>query len=173
MPTMKCQYCEEEANVIYTKIVGDKSQKTYLCAKCADEQGVTDLDHFNVSNLLMNDEPFSPKREKSKMNASECPECGFTKDDLRKIGRLGCSTCYEIFGDELKHMLTNMHKGTEHKGKVPTGMLQAIEVKTKFKMLQNQLDQAIENEDYEKAGKLKIELAAFEKSLPVDVEGVR
>jgi protein arginine kinase activator len=171
--TMKCQYCEQLATVIYTKIVGDKSQKIHLCAECADEQGITNLDHFNLPDLLMNDEHSSSVVTSSKTNASECPECGFTRDDLRKIGRLGCSTCYEIFGNELKSMIHGMHKGTEHKGKVPQGMLQVMEVKTKLKSLQSQLEQAIENEDYEKAGKLKKELATYQKSIPVDAGGVK
>ena len=171
--TMKCQYCEQLATVTFTKIVGDKSQKTHLCAECADEQGITNLDHFNLTDIIMNDEQSSPVVGSSKTNASECPECGFTRDDLRKIGRLGCSSCYEVFGSELKNMISNMHKGTEHKGKVPRGMLQIMEAKTKLKTLQTQFDQAIETEDYEKAAKLKIELAAFQKSLPVDAGGVR
>ncbi len=70
-------------------------------------------------------------------------------------------------------MMGNMHKGTEHQGKVPGGMLQMIEVKEKLKDLQSQLDVAIENEDYENAGKLKLELKAFQKSLPLGKEGTK
>jgi protein arginine kinase activator len=168
---MKCQFCEQVASVIYTKIVGDKSQKTHLCSECADEKGITNLDHFNLSDILMDDEQFSDSQEKNTTDTSKCPECGFTLEDLRKVGRLGCSSCYDLFGGELKSMISNMHKGTQHKGKVPEGMLKVIEAKTKLKKLQSQLDKAIENEEYEKAGKLKEELEVFQKSLPVDVGG--
>lgn len=169
----KCQYCEQLATVIFTKIVGDKSHKTHLCAECADEQGITNLDHFNLSDEIMSDEQTSYAEAATRESASECPECGYTRDDLRKIGRLGCSACYEVFGADLKNMINKMHKGIEHKGKVPKGMLQKIETKTKLKSLQSQLDQAVQNEDYEKAAKLKLELTAFQKSLPLDAGGVR
>ena len=167
---MKCQLCEQEASVTYTKIVGDKSQKIHLCEQCADEKGVTNLDNFSLSDILMNDEQFSAIDEDVKHDQSACSECGFTLDDLRKIGRLGCSACYDQFGSELKSMISTMHKGALHKGKVPEGMLLAIEAKTKLKSLQSQLDKAIADEEYEKAGVLKEKLNAFQESMALDVE---
>lgn len=168
--TMKCQLCEQEASVTYTKVVGDKSQKIHLCADCADEKGITNLDNFNLSDILMSDGEFSPAGESAKANQGECIECGFTIEDLRKIGRLGCSACYDQFGSEVKSMVGNMHKGTKHKGKVPEGMLLVIEAKTKLKKLQSQLDEAIANEEYEKAGELKEALDEFQKTLPLEVQ---
>ncbi len=170
---MKCQFCEQEANVTYTKIVGDKSQKTHLCAECADEQGITNLDNFSLSGILMNDDQSSHAEENVAANLNECKECGFTLENLRKIGRLGCSSCYDVFGSEVKSMISNMHKGTVHTGKVPEGMLKVMEAKTKLKNLQGKLEKAIVNEDYEKAGKLKDELAKFQDSLAVEVGGTK
>jgi protein arginine kinase activator len=167
---MKCQFCEHKASVTYTKIVGDKSQKTHLCTQCADEKGITNLDNFNLSDILMSNDQFSPEEEGAVANLTECEECGFTLDDLRKIGRLGCSSCYDVFGSDLKDMIGNMHKGTEHKGKVPEGMLKVIEAKTKLRDLEGKLEKAIENEEYEDAGELKAELAAFHQSLPVETK---
>jgi protein arginine kinase activator len=46
-----------------------------------------------------------------------CPVCGFTQADFKKTGRLGCSACYDVFGESLESMLKNMHKGSEHVGK--------------------------------------------------------
>jgi len=162
---MKCQFCEQESSVTYTKIVGDKSQKIYLCAGCADENGITNLDNFNLSDILMSDEKHGLPEESERVHLSECSECGFTLDDLRKIGRLGCSSCYEIFATEVDGMISNMHKGVEHKGKVPEGMLRVIEAKTKLQSLQSKLEKAIAGEDYEMAGQLKEELELFKESL--------
>ena len=167
---MKCELCEQEASVTYTKIVGDKSQKTHLCSECADEKGITNLDNFNLSDILMSDEQNSTEESSTAVNLNECPECGFTLESLRKIGRLGCSSCYETFGSEVKSMIGKMHKGTVHKGKVPEGMLKVLEAKTKLQKLQSKLDKAIEDEEYEKAGELKKELSAFQKSLQADVK---
>ena len=65
-------------------------------------------------------------------------------------------------------MIGTMHKGTKHKGKVPEGMLKVIEAKSKLATLKSKLDKAIADEEYEKAGKLKNELAEFKKTLTVD-----
>ena len=48
-----------------------------------------------------------------------------------------------------------------------------LEEKTKEKNLQGKLEKAIVNEDYEKAGKLKDELAKFQDSLAVEVGGTK
>ncbi len=169
---MKCQFCEQEANVTYTKVVGDKSQKIHLCNQCADDKGITNLENFDLTDMLMSDDQFAPAKaeEHAASSKSECADCGFTLADLRKIGRLGCSSCYDTFGSEVQSMIRNMHKGTQHKGKVPEGMLKEIEAKTKLKTLQSKLDKAIANEEYEKAGKLKNELETLQKTLPVDAK---
>ena len=165
---MKCQLCEQEASVTYTKIVGDKSQKIHLCAACADEKGITNLDNFNLSDILMSDMEKADSSEGGATAEHECSECGFTLEDLRKVGRLGCSACYQLFGSEVKSMIGGMHKGETHKGKVPEGMLLVIEAKSKIEDLQSQLDKAIEAEEYEKAGELKNQLATFQESLALD-----
>ncbi len=163
---MKCQFCEQEATVIFTKIVGDKSQKTHLCAGCADEKGITNLDNFNISDMLMNDGQETPEVGRDTLSmGGECLQCGFTLDDLHNVGRLGCSACYEVFEQEVRNMIGNMHKGTQHIGKVPEGMLQAIEGKERVEDLELKLAKAIENEEYEKAGQYKEELLVLRKSL--------
>ena len=165
---MKCQLCEEEATVTYTKIVDNKSQKVFLCARCADEQGITNIDNFSLSDILMNDDKSDLASSPKSIDKSECSECGFTLKKLRKIGRLGCSACYDQFGKEVVSMIENMHKGSEHKGKVPEGMLKAIESKTKLNELEEELNAAIAEEDYERAGELKNELAEFRKNLALE-----
>jgi len=167
---MKCQFCDQEATVTYTKVVGDKSQKSYLCNDCADEQGVTNLDNFNLSDILMNDKSDMLSGEESLVNEDECKQCGFTLNDLRKIGRLGCSVCYESFRDEISGMINTMHKGVEHKGKVPEGMIMVIEAKSKLAKLEAELKQFVDSEDYEKAGEIKQEILAFKETLAGEVK---
>ncbi len=152
----------------YTKLVGDKSQKIHLCAECADEKGITNLDNFDLSDVLMSDIEKADADENEAVDQNECTECGFTLQDLRKIGRLGCSSCYQLFGSEVKSMIGTMHHGETHEGKVPKGMLLVIEAKSKIENLQSQLDKAIKAEEYEKAGELKNQLAAFQESLASD-----
>lgn len=165
---MKCQFCEQESSVTYTKVVGDKSQKIHLCSQCADDKGITNLENFDLTDMLMDDGQFFSEEENVSKNLEECPDCGFTLANLRKVGRLGCSSCYENFSSEVSSMIGAMHKGTEHKGKVPEGMLKAIETKKQLNKLKGELKKAIADEDYEKAGKLKEELVDFKKTVISD-----
>ena len=169
---MKCQLCEQEATVTYTKIVGDKSQKIHLCATCADEQGITNIENFSLSDILMSKSQLGLNSLGAKLDLNTCPECGFTVDDLRKIARLGCSSCYQVFSTEVQSMINKMHKGAVHKGKVPVGMLKTIELKTKLKELEVQFKLAVDKEEFEKAGELKIELAELKKKLSQEEEVV-
>ena len=162
---MKCQFCENEANVFYTQVIDGKSKKMNLCDSCAEEQGVTSLEEFKIADSLMSDEPAitSPGND-TKLDNSECSNCGFTLNDLRKIGRLGCSSCYSQFGAEVKSMLKNMHRGIEHKGKMPVGMIADMKEKRKLQKLQTALDRAIADENYEQAGELRDKLTALENA---------
>ena len=166
---MKCQLCEQEATVTYTKIVGDKSQKIHLCAMCADENGITNIENFSLSNILMKESEQSGGLTDPKPDSDTCPECGFTVDDLRKIARLGCSSCYQFFADEVKGMIGKMHKGTEHKGKVPVGMLKAMELKTQLTEREAEFKEAIKEEAFERAGELKVEIAELKNKLSLEV----
>lgn len=170
---MKCQLCEQEATVTYTKIVGDKSQKIHLCALCADDKGVTNIENFSLSDILMDKNEVGAIPVDTKSDLGVCSDCGFSVDDLRKIARLGCSSCYQVFGAEVQSMIGKMHKDVTHKGKVPVGMLKAIELKTKFKDLEMQFKEAVEKEEFERAGELKIELAELKEKLSQEEEVVQ
>lgn len=147
--------------MFYTQVIDGKSKKISLCDTCAEEQGITSLEEFKIADILMSDEtPKMPEEGDPVINLSQCSSCGFTIDDLRKIGRLGCSSCYTQFGSEIQSMLKNMHRGMEHKGKMPVGMIAAMKEKRKLKDLKTALDRAIADENYEEAAKLRDQLAA-------------
>jgi protein arginine kinase activator len=80
-----------------------------------------------------------------------CPNCGFTLNDFRKTGRLGCSQCYEIFAEGLVPILKDMHKTIQHKGKQPQRIIEKNKYEARIRELRAQLQKAIENEQYEEA----------------------
>ena len=92
-----------------------------------------------------------------------CPDCGFTLEDLKKIGRLGCSSCYTVFRKDLMHSLSNMHKGISHQGRVPEGMMESLELQQKEEKLIQDLDNAIKDEAYEKAAVLRDQLTKLKE----------
>jgi protein arginine kinase activator len=151
---MQCDACQtEEATVFLTQIINGKMQKVNLCPACAKAKGVDDPDGFQLTDLLLG--LGSSKNVENPANQHKCPVCGFTQTDLKKTARLGCSHCYEVFEEPLRVMLKNMHKGTKHTGKAPAGRKVARELADALASLENDLAEAVQSEDYEKAADLR------------------
>jgi len=47
---------------------------------------------------------------------------------------MGCAACYEVFGTEVKTMLSDMQNGTKHVGKVPATHVAAAKSAEKLKI---------------------------------------
>jgi protein arginine kinase activator len=92
----------------------------------------------------------------------QCPSCGFTLEDLRRVRRFGCSECYKTFNDELTTILRGMHKGTSHVGKVPKGLMEQQVLDQRLEELRSRLEQAVVSENYEEAAGLRDEIRQIE-----------
>ncbi len=136
-----------------TEIVDGQMKKIDLCEECAKEQGVTDPKGFALADLLLGLGAASEMESGS--GELECPACGFAQADFKKSGRLGCSDCYATFAEPLVGMLKQMHKGTQHVGKVPKALRQEMDFTKQRQQLEKQLSKAIQTEDYEQAAKLR------------------
>ena len=117
---MTCDICHKKgATVHLTEIINDKVTKLHLCEHCAREKGEEMEGHFGLSDLLAGLTDLGIKAEPQIISKTKCPKCGFTLHDLRKIGRLGCSTCYDAFKDQLAPLLKQIHGSDRHIGKIP------------------------------------------------------
>ena len=125
-----------------TEIVDGQMKKIDLCEECAKEQGVTDPKGFALADLLLGLGAASEMESGS--GELECPACGFAQADFKKSGRLGCSDCYATFAEPLEGMLKQMHKGTQHVGKVPKALRAQMDISRKHATLAAQLQRAIE-----------------------------
>ena len=177
---MKCQFCDNNATVSYEVVVDGKSKKTNLCEQCAEEKGITSLEDFDIPDFLMgpgsesensgSEKPFEvglfPDDGGGDQPVySECGECGFTFADLKKIGRLGCSYCYDAFAETIEEMIKNMHKGTSHFGKEPEGQERML---LQYKM-EEMLQKAVADENYEEAARLRDQLKVYKESITVEI----
>lgn len=161
---MQCDVCHsKEATVFLTQIVDGKMQKVNLCEGCSKEKGVNDPTGFALADLLLGLGD-SQQIEKSP-TTNKCPVCGFTQADFKKTARLGCSHCYSVFADGILPMLKNMHKGTRHTGKMPAAHAERRERDEKMKSLQESLDKAIAEEEFELAADLRDRIRQVEAGL--------
>lgn len=155
-----CDYCDKEAKVHLTQLVGGQVKKVALCDSCAAEKGVTDPTGFALAEMLGGESAPAPgpTPKPSSGGSRSCPGCGFTLDDLKRIRRFGCSRCYETFREEVSRMLSGMHKGVQHCGKVPEGLMEQFQRNKRLEDLRQRLEHAIDAENYEEAAGLRDEI---------------
>lgn len=158
---MKCDICNSKATVFLTQLVNGKMTKVRLCEKCAEQKGVTDPAGFSLADFLAS-QPAAPGASPASQPARDpsrtCPNCGFTLDDLQRVRRFGCSECYTFFADEVEPMLQGMHKGHQHIGKIPEGLIAHQLYRQRLDDLRTKLDEAIKSESYESAAALRDEI---------------
>ena len=162
---MQCDFCEDKATVFLTQLVEGEMKKMCLCEKCAQEKGVTDPTGFSLADTLLGGGSVEEAGQIVNMPAEGgpvCPVCGFGFNKFQQVGRLGCSECYQTFGDEIQRRLKSMHKGTVHVGRVPAGLLEAHERQQRLDQLRDRLEQAIAAENYEEAAGLRDEIQEIE-----------
>ena len=106
-----------------------------------------------------------------------CTSCGLTYDDFRKFGRFGCAHCYLAFKVQLKTLLKKIHGSNVHLGKAPLKLMpiegvaapavsaaavEAAPPVDPIELLRQQLHEAIEHEDFERAALLRDKLHELE-----------
>lgn len=153
-----------------TQIVNNKVHKVDLCEDCAQSKGVTDPNGFSLADLLLkaslNADPAAP-------TGARCEQCGFTQGDFKKHGRFGCPHCYQTFSGVIEPMLSSMHKGTAHAGKVPQRALSRKSLYEKLTKLEVDLDAAIKSERYEDAARFRDEILQVKKAFDPKPAGER
>ena len=185
MIIMKCENCgKNEANVKYTQIVNGEKKQMFLCEECSKKLGISDM-HFNMpisfNNFLedffddMNEMSFLPSIGEN-LNQLQCKNCGLTWDEFLHTGKLGCSNCYDEFESRIDPILRSLQGATSHVGRLGE-VKEGNEVKqnlddkeakeeeniSKIEKLKEELKQAIQEERYEDAAKLRDQIKEEEK----------
>ena len=159
-----CDVCNSnEATVFLTQIVEGKMQKVNLCESCSKDKGVTDPTGFALADLLLG---LGAAEEIDRgSTGAKCPVCGFSQSEFKKTGRLGCSACYETFAEGLNALLKAMHKGTRHMGKIPERLHMSLVLNDRIRSLQDDLERAVEEENYESAAQIRDEIRQLEAKI--------
>ena len=186
----KCK--QREATVHKQAIINGVSHTEHLCSECAAKEGHSwgnnfgsffnnDFfadDFFGAPSLSNWFEPFfklggESSIQKQKQTLDACPKCGTSWEDFQRNGLLGCSECYNHFADALPPLLSQLHSGSEHLGKkpydsaavkedVPKQEVQEEKPMSEVDKLRAQMQQAIEEENFEEACKLRDAIKALE-----------
>lgn len=160
---MMCQNCKKHtATVHLTDLIGGDKQERHLCETCAAQEGVTVKQHVSINDVL--NSFLMCQAGVQELAKVRCPECGLSFIEFRSQGVLGCPNDYEAFGEALANVIERAQDGrTQHTGKSP-GQVVTIDPKQQLKAdLQRQLRGAVEQEDYERAAKLRDQIAELDK----------
>jgi protein arginine kinase activator len=160
---MQCEVCQSrEATIHLTEITDGVRTETHLCEQCAQEQGVGAKSYIPLNELLSNLLAVGPKEQESGTTSDSnpvCPHCGYTLEKFREKAVLGCPYDYEVFEKQLMPLIKKAQDGASaHCGKIPSRVPKDSKRRLEIAHLQRQLDEAVRNENYELAAKLRDKL---------------
>jgi len=166
---MLCQNCKtKEATFFYEEDVNGTHKSIALCSDCAQKSGIENTIQTNnigfftdLENQFLNS--FYPFNQPSLSDKKKCPVCGLTFNELAKLGKVGCTECYKTFEKELKNTILSYHGNNKYIQENKNITINNDKKTTNIDTLTKSLQQAIENEDYETAAKLRDEIKSLKE----------
>lgn len=158
---LECSECRKPIAVHYTEIVGPSCSHIAMCAECPQLQ--RKLNGSTHEELLAS--------TGTGVGGLVCGECGTTLDGFRITHQVGCSHCYEVFGDLIVDEMLKLNKIsssiTKRKKSVPLhvgrspGETHEISPSLRLIALNEALEDTLQREDYEQAAWLRDQIKAL------------
>jgi protein arginine kinase activator len=161
---MKCQKCDKPATFHITELTEGNPRELHLCEEHArqylSQSGAGPAEPGNVAaalaqQMVQHMAVGQTAEELAQLDQQVCPVCGISFYDFRSRGRLGCPHDYVCFEPQLNPLILNIHGETEHVGKVPKTGAQTSQWRTRLIRMRREMKEAITEEDYERAGRLR------------------
>lgn len=171
---MLCEKCGKNPATTHLKqVINGKASELHLCSQCAQELGYNnifqhfnpfdDID-FNIGNFLGS--LFSQYKPTTQtLTPQRCEFCGTTFEELAETAKAGCSHCYQAFYNQLLPSIQRIHGKTRHVGKVPSSASVNLKLRRELDGLKQQLDSAVNAQEYEKAAELRDKIKDIEKKV--------
>jgi len=162
---MLCERCQERtATVHVTRIINGQKTELLLCQECAREiqpQFDFSITKF-LAGLLDNDLNLELKAPPA---VEHCQQCGLTYEQFHQTGRLGCPECYSYLAPRLDPLIRRIQGSNQHRGKVPRRAGGNLRVQREIERLRVQLQQLVQQEEFEKAAQVRDRIRNLEKRL--------
>lgn len=171
---MNCDFCGFREAVIHIhQIMGNKKRKLHLCEQCAAERGITNIQdkvELDIAHLFANlfdYEKSAPVNTETKI----CPVCGLNFEQFNRNNVFGCNNCYTEFGKLLRYKMKKLTGSVQYTGKVPARLQSYKVLFIDMQKLKNRLEEAVKNEEYEKAASIRDEINRIRHKGYVDNRG--
>ena len=157
-----CQLCQEaKATVHITDTLPEKRER-HLCEGCAEKEGVIIKQHPQTTNEILQ-QFIKHKTGLGSAGKLACADCGMTFREFHLKGLLGCPQDYKVFEEALLPLIERAHEGaSRHIGKIPLAAGDAVRKRGELLRLRKELDQAVQQEDYEQAASIRDKIQAVE-----------
>ena len=181
---MLCEKCKQrEANVHFTEVINGVKSEHRLCMQCAMDMDLGAVGIFDTENpigrilsgILGADMETAQKIDS--MNQITCPSCGMAYSEFVEDSRFGCPDCYNVFDILISDNIKQLQGNIRHIGKKPRfGWNAASEnseesknnTEEKISLLESKLNEAIAEEEYEEAAKLRDMIKELKKGPDAD-----
>lgn len=153
---MICVKCKKKPAVLQLTIIknGQKSELN-LCEDCAKESVINSYMFENLITALFHianeDETVLVKADHN----ARCEKCGMNYGELNKYGKAGCDQCYREFSQLFTPVVKKIHGKSQHMGKSIHSRQEVMRSKQEIVILQEKLEEAVRNENYEKAAEYR------------------
>ncbi len=151
---MICQNCNKnEANMHIKRIINGRAAEVHLCSDCARFLGYGEaFSGFGLGLGELLGEILS-KNENAGSGSQRCPGCDKSFEEIAGDGKMGCAECYNVFYDKLMPSLNKIHGKATYVGSKP--QKSENDLKTELFELKNQLENAIQEQNFELAAQLR------------------
>lgn len=163
---MLCDNCgENEASIRLTQIINGKKTEMMLCEECSKKANLSSMQFempIDISNFLgdfisdYEENNYLPFNSISKQ--IKCNNCNMSYEEFLNSGKFGCSECYEAFSNKVDLLLNKIQGNARYKGRNCINKEEnnkKIEINNELDELKKQLRQAIKEERYEDAAKIR------------------
>jgi len=147
-----CEICgKRPAEVEFIEIVDGKKVVMHLCKICANHKA-------NGLSLLLTEEI-------EENSTPICPNCGTPLSQIKQTLRVGCPVCYDAFRDVIKDLLKKLQGSASFTAQIDLKTSEEKDLVVMKYRLKKELDEAVKNEDFERAAKLRDEIEDINKRL--------
>jgi protein arginine kinase activator len=159
---MKCQRCPKQATLHITEVLGDeKYEDLHLCEDCAKKYLYEPAE--KAAAAKKGGKPAVDADAPDEPGGKQCDACGIKFVEFRNAGRLGCPHDYDAFKEELLPLLESIHGDVKHAGKTPRRLPKAKSAQLELAQLRKKLAQAVQDEAYEEAARLRDKIRQVEE----------
>ena len=158
---MICQICgKHNASMLVRQIIDGKAKELYICRACAKKHhlysGSREM-HLSLKAIFDGLVPQLDTSEEASdsVHPLACPDCGMPLSRVKEKKTIGCPRCFFYFRDTVVKFLQEISGEVFYAGALPAQLETFSGTAFSLQHLEEELQKAVENEEYELAAYLR------------------